>query len=150
MLPTSLARLLRTVYNKPNLRTLWNHLSSHYVQGRVKWSSLSALIQLDSFSLMKTRGPVITFQTNGCSSTARSSEKLMWTETAHLDWDGHLKWSSKRRKHKSTVYLAESDKPHCIVKCIKADWKDISAPPTEIEKAPVKGLQENESGEWYG
>lgn len=142
------------MYNKHNLRTLWNHLSRHYVEARVKWSSLSALILLVSFSLMKTQGPVITFQRNWCSCTVRDSMKLMWIETARHDWDGHLKapkvvfnGPSKRRKHKFTVYLADSYKRHCAVKCTKAKWEDIPASPTEMEDAPVKGLQEHGRGE---
>lgn len=141
------------MYNKHNLRTLWNHLSSHYVQARVKWSSLSALIPLGSFSLMKTRSPAITFQRNWCSCTVRHSMKLMWIETANRDWDGHLKAPtvvfnapSKRRKHKFTTYLADSYERHWDKKGTKANWEDFPASPTEMEEAPVKGLQEHQGG----
>lgn len=76
--------------------------------------------------------------------------KLMWTDTAHRDWDGYLKapkvisnGPSKPRKGKSPLYLTDSYKLHCIIKCIKPHREDISAFPTQVEEhhSKLKGCR---------
>lgn len=81
----------------------------------------------------------------GCCSSGRDAMKLMWTDTAHRDWDGYLKapkvifnGPSKPRKGKSTLYLTDSYKLHCIIKCIKPHGEDLSAFPNQVEEHPSK------------
>lgn len=76
--------------------------------------------------------------------------KPMWKETAHRDGDGYLKapklifnGPSKPRKGKSTLYLPESYKLHCIIKYIKPHREDISAFFTQMEEhySKLKGCR---------
>lgn len=81
-----------------NLRTMWNHLSTHYVHCRVKWSSVSALICL--IQPDENPSPVITFrrQSKWCYTTGQdwkgrkelphSTDKK--SSRTWSDWDQHL------------------------------------------------------------